>query len=196
MKQNHDIREYKKVLRSKYKAVRDGFSPAVRAGMDEQILLNITKTRQYRDCEVLMTYVSIGSEVDTKKLILTALADGKKTAVPYCIANTRNMDFYIINSLEELKKRSFDVPEPNVQIHEKLEVFSGSLCILPGLAFDKKGYRLGYGGGYYDRFLSKGYNGETAGICYSGCFIDEIKHGRYDVPCDFIITEKGLVNII
>ena len=64
-----------------------------------------------------------------------------------------------------------------------------SLCVVPGMAFDCDGYRLGYGKGYYDRFLS-GYHGVTAGICYSDCIRWKLPRGRFDRPVDILVTDK------
>ena len=185
-----DIRAYKQKLREKYKLIREGMTPEERRKKDNGILQNLLTTTQYKTCKTLLCYVSTAQEVDTHALIEQALEDGKCVAVPYCIAGTRNMDFYLINSLNELSRRTFGVLEPNPECATKLMSFENSICVLPGLAFDYYGYRLGYGGGYYDRFLSGVYHGITLGVCYHSCTMPYLRHGHFDMPSLLIVTEQ------
>jgi 5-formyltetrahydrofolate cyclo-ligase len=191
-KQRFDIRAYKRGLRERYKAARERMTPEERAGKDARILRNLLATPQYRDCATVLCYVSTPQEADTHALIDRALADGKRVAVPYCINGTRDMEFYLIQSRAELRRRTFGVLEPVPGEAELLRDFSRSVCILPGLSFDRAGYRLGYGGGYYDRFLCNRYGGVLLGVCYQGCTRPKLVHGRYDIPCDFVVTEDGV----
>jgi 5-formyltetrahydrofolate cyclo-ligase len=99
------------------------------------------------------------------------------------------MSFYYASSLEELKAGMFNIPEP--MGGEIYRPQNGDVCIVPGLAYDKYGFRLGYGRGFYDRFLS-GFSGVTVGLCYSS-FIDScLPRGKYDVKTDVVLTEKGV----
>lgn len=184
-----DVRQYKKDLRSRYKRVRDAIPPEKKAEKDSKILERLLNLPEYKNCDTLLCYVSMQSEVDTRKLIELSLAAGKRVAVPRCVGNSREMDFYRINSLNELSPRTFGVLEPPESAERLVGDFSRGLCVLPGLVFDMQGYRLGYGGGYYDRFLSSKFSGPTAGICYSECTLTSIKHGRYDVRCGVLVTE-------
>lgn len=157
--------------------------------MDRQITDRICSLYQYREAQTLLCYVSKPIEVDTIPLIQRALADGKQVACPRCVEGTRQMEFYRIHSLDDLEKRTFGVLEPKVPGCEKLTDFTGSLCIVPALMYDLKGYRLGYGGGYYDRFLS-GYDGYKIGITYRRNILRFLHYGRYDIPVDMIVTES------
>ena len=129
-------------------------------------------------------------EVSTIKIIEEAFKDGKKVAVPRCIKDTRDMEFHYINSINELSAGTFSVLEPPADF-PIVEDFTGCLMIVPGMQFDMKGYRIGYGKGYYDRYMSK-FTGISVGICYS----DELKsfmyHGKYDKPVDIIVTDKRI----
>ena len=189
MQKVNDIREYKRSLREKYRARRIAVSGDERKRADSNILSRLTGLSQYKDAKLLLTYVSVNDEADTYELINRALSDGKKVAVPRCVPNTRLMEFYYINSTNELKAGAFGVPEPNPETEELVEDFSDSICIIPGICFDKSGYRLGYGKGYYDRFLCN-YKGSTVGICYSSCVEYKLIHGRYDQKADVVVTEK------
>ncbi|MBS4784487.1 MAG: 5-formyltetrahydrofolate cyclo-ligase [Clostridiales bacterium] len=184
-----DIRAYKNSLRDKAKAMRRGMDPVKKAEMDRQITERICSLYQYREAETLLCYVSKPIEVDTIPLLRRALADGKRVACPRCVEGTKQMEFYLIRSLDDLEKRTFGVPEPRVPGCELLTDFSRSLCIVPALMYDLKGYRLGYGGGYYDRFLAR-YDGYKVGITYRRNILRFLHYGRFDIPVDMIVTES------
>lgn len=156
---------------------------------DAAILARLCDTWQVKKAELVLTYVSTPIEVDTRILIERLLSEGRRVAVPYCIENTRSMNFYVIRSFDDLQKRTFGVLEPVPMQCKKVVDFSGSVCIVPGLAFDRQGYRLGYGKGYYDRFLSR-YSGAMIGVCYRSCMTRRLHRGRFDVACDMIVTEN------
>lgn len=188
--QINNIREYKISLRQKYKAIRLNYTSERKEKLDFDIISRLVRTYQYKNADTILCYVSTPLEVDTHFLIKTALAEGKRVAVPKCNPESISMDFYFINSFDDLEKGTFGVLEP---ILDKCERFTGgnSICIVPGLSFDYAGYRLGYGKGYYDRFLTN-YSQTTIGICYNDCVQQRLFHGRFDVPVDLLITEKYL----
>lgn len=186
-----DIRRVKTELRQNVKQMRMALDPNVKKRMDEAITDTFLRGTSYTRSDVILTYVSTNIEVSTERIILTALNDGKRVACPRCVDGTREMEFYYIDSLDELKPRTFGVREPDA---DRGRLYDGSgypVCIVPGLSFDRWGFRLGYGKGYYDRFLSR-YNGWTVGLCYSECVQYKLPHGRFDRPVDRLITEKYL----
>lgn len=187
----YDIREVKKNLRAKHKEIRNSMAQEEKESLDLRIFDKLVSLSLFRNAKLILTYVSTNIEVDTKRLISYALKQGKRVAVPRCIDNTRLMKFYEITSLDDLEKHTFGVLEPILDRCEPVENFDSSICILPGLAFDKRGYRLGYGKGYYDRFLA-GYYGMCVGLCYHENMEERVPRGRYDRPANYIITEKGL----
>ena len=191
-KQPFDIRVYKRRIRENCKSARKAMLPEQKILNDAAILSHLTSSNHYRNCKTLLCYVSTASEVDTRTLIERALSDGKRVAVPYCIDGTRDLHFYLIGGLHELIPRTFGVLEPVPEKSRKLVDFSASMCIVPGLCFDRAGYRLGYGGGYYDRFLNK-YGGISVGICHHQFLRQHLVRGRYDVACQYIITESGII---
>lgn len=190
----NDIRPMKNALRKQYKDLRLSLSAAEKRRMDEAIADFVRKTPEYRNSQTLLLYVSTLIEVDTRGLILRALKDGKIVAVPRCIDNTREMDFYIIKSLSDLERGSFGVDEPNPEKTEKLTNLKNGLCIVPALSYDKQGYRLGYGKGYYDRFLCR-FGGFVMGICYDSCITDALPHGRFDRNAETIVTQTGVIRV-
>lgn len=189
-----DIREHKNTLRNKYKQIRREMPEEVKKKRDEMILSRLLSLSVYRDCKTLLTYVSTDIEADTIGLIKQAFADGKTVAVPRCVKGTRDMVFYIIRSPDDLERGSFSVMEPIPKRCVRLKKFNGALCIIPALAYDRYGYRLGYGKGYYDRFLSAHKELIRVGIEYCCCMETELMHGRYDVPADILVTEKYVKN--
>ena len=130
-----------------------------------------------------MTYVSLKNEVDTIKLIKHSLEREKKVAVPKCEGNY--IVFYYINNLEDLKEGSFNILEPKA--NQMVKDFNNSICIVPGIAFDKQNNRIGYGKGFYDRFL-KDYKGIKIGLTYKECICDKIDVDENDVKMDKVIV--------
>lgn len=186
--QRFDIRAYKKNIRTRCKQKRLALTQEEKARRDAEILRRLTGQWAVKSADTLLTYVSTPIEVDTLGLIEWALKSGKRVAVPYCVDGTREMRFYLICSAADLRRRTFGVLEPIPERCEELTDFACSVCIVPGLAFDRSGFRLGYGKGYYDRFLSR-YDGPMIGLCYHDCLLRSLRRGRYDVSCATVVTE-------
>lgn len=170
---------------------RRSLAPEAKARSDAKILARLLTVREYQRCSLLLTYVSLPIEVDTLALIDRALADGKQVAVPRCVDGTREMEFYKISGRGDLVPRTFGVLEPVLERCALVEDFSESACVVPALAYDREGFRLGYGAGYYDRFLSF-YAQPKIGLAYTENLRKRLWHGRYDVPVDLIVTESRL----
>lgn len=184
-----DIRQLKTRLRAKYRAIRTEMDPEVRADCDSRIAERVRRLWQYRRARQVLVYVSTPIEVDTRRIISRALADGKRVAVPRCIPDTREMEFYYIGSLDELSPGSFGVDEPEPLEENLVTDLSEGLCLIPAFCYDYAGYRLGYGKGYYDRFLPR-FGGSLIGICYSSCVRRYLPHGRFDRSVELIVTEN------
>ena len=183
-----DIRQYKQSIREESRKRRTEMDGERRRERDEKIANNVRRLHQYPPSSTLLIYVSTPIEIDTKKIIENAWADGKKVAVPRCIPETRLMEFHYISSFDDLKPGSFGVLEPDETL-PIVEDFSGCLMIVPAMQFDIYGFRLGYGKGYYDRYMSR-FTGVSAGLCYSEELRRHMYHGRYDKPVDIIVTDR------
>ena len=131
----------------------------------------------------------MNTEPSTRALIYAAWANGKKVAVPKCSEETTEMTFYYINSMDDVKSGYNGIMEPDPDTCEQVKDYSHGLCIVPGLSFDAEGYRLGYGRGYYDRFL-KHFRGVSVGLCYTSYLKWKLPRGAYDVPVNLIVTEQ------
>lgn len=178
----------KNQLRKKYKAVRREMSIQQRQQLSDRIFQTLINSQMFKNAHTIYAYASINDEVSTDKIINYALELGKKVAVPYCIPNTSNMEFYFIDSMQQLSKGTFGVPEPTPNPDNRAEDKS-ALILVPALAFDRNGYRMGYGKGYYDRYLAY-FTGVKVGLCFSACVSHCILHGCFDSCVNYIITDN------
>lgn len=193
MERPDNIKEYKNTLRLKYKERRRTMTQTRKAQADHRIAARLRSLSSYRRAQTVLTYVSTAIEVDTREIIKRAISDGKRVAVPRCVPGTREMEFYVISGLEELESGTFGVLEPKPDEQKRLSSFENSICIVPALACDRMGFRLGYGGGYYDRFLRL-YPAEKVLVLYKNCLVEHLWHGRFDVGVDRIVTEYFTAN--
>ncbi len=149
----------KEKVRRRALEVRDALAEERRLETSRIIVENLLASEWYRQSEILLSYCSIRSEVDTRELNQRILADRKQLFLPRTEAEEKTMCFYKVEDLKKLKKGNFGVPEPRGSEAVEQVMESGAyskekiLMVMPGVAFDEKGYRLGYGGGFYDRYL-------------------------------------------
>lgn len=181
----------KNTLRRHYKAVRNSIPSDKRVIADAKMYNSFIESEYFSSFSTFLVYVSCGSEVDTYAIIDFALKNKKRVAVPYC--SDTNMFFYEIRSIDDLIDGAFGIPTVDISKATKITDFAGSLCVVPALAFDSNGNRLGYGGGYYDRFLSS-QNIPTIGLCFEECIAEEIPTEIFDMKIDCILTEKQFRN--
>lgn len=182
----------KKELRRAYKSRRKNISGAEKESFDADICRNIINSDAFKAADVILTYYPIGSEINITPIAECALYLGKAVAYPICDTETCTLTFRYVDSLSELVIGSYSIHEPQ----NSAKLFTGAespLCIVPALSVDKQGFRLGYGGGYYDRFLSN-FKGHSVVAVYHSFIADELPRNKYDVPVEFIATERG--NII
>lgn len=146
----------------------------------------------YKQSECIYLYVSYNQEVDTVGIIKYILEDKKRVAVPKVV--DKNMEFHEITSLDQLSEGAFGIQEPTVNklVSEDPEWASSNLMIIPGLAFDKNGSRIGHGGGYYDRYLHKYPDkiGSKIALAYDFQVLEHIDIESYDEKIDGIITDE------
>ncbi|MBQ7835398.1 MAG: 5-formyltetrahydrofolate cyclo-ligase [Ruminiclostridium sp.] len=176
----------KKELRKELLSRRRNMDKAYKQSCDNLIYHKLIGCAEIIAADTVLTYISTEIEVDTVKFIETMLKKGKTVAVPRC--EGKNMRFIRINGFDSLKKGAFGILEPVG--NDEVTDFKSSVCITPALSFNRDGYRLGYGGGYYDRF-SADYSGIMIGICYED-FVDEIPVEEFDRPVSILITDKEM----
>lgn len=184
-----NIKERKKELRTYYKKLRTECPRNIKRELDNQITQKFLSLEEYKKCDVLFAFVSMPIECDTSQIIDNALLSNKRVALPKCKNKSGIMDFYFINSKDDLKRGMYSIFEPDADKCELVTDISHGLCIVPGLCFDFQGYRLGFGKGYYDRFLND-FRGTSVGICYSRYVEKSLPHGIFDKCTDILVTEK------
>ena len=143
----------------------------------------------YREARVIYPYLAYNQEIVTTPLIVRAWMDGKEIAVPKCYEDNR-MEFHRITSFEEVALGFKDIPEPKGgEIVEDKEV----LILMPGIAFDRDFGRIGYGGGYYDRYLDRKQDCRFTKVAFAYDFqmLDHIDMEPHDYRVDAIITKEG-----
>ena len=142
----------KAALRRALLAKREGLPH--REAKSREIRRQVLELPQFHRAKALLLYLSMGSEVDTWGIFEQALAAGKEVFAPRCLDKQGHMAFYRVDSREDLVAGAFGLLEPDPARCPLWQGESGALCLVPGLAFDEEGFRLGYGKGYYDRFLT------------------------------------------
>lgn len=190
-------------LRKELLARREALGAAARVAADERIARAVQEWAGFQEASLVLAYVSVGAEVDTRALIAAALAQGKQVAVPRCMPGARLMEWHLVQGsdwLEGLKFSAFGIPEPAENPDTLLEAFPASaLALVPGLAFDRAGFRIGYGGGYYDRFLAP-FPGRALGLVRDGFLMESLTaHGAvdaHDLPVPCLATEAGVISVM
>lgn len=182
----------KSELRKEYKIIRKNVQNKVEK--DKLINKYLLNFELFDKCNQVLFYAALDDEVNLDLSVKKSLEKGKKVALPVCIDNRGKMQYYYIRSFDDIEVGAFGVREPKVDFCKPLDSFSNAICIVPAIAFDKSGYRLGYGKGYYDRFLSK-FNGISIGVSYDECIAQKICADSFDIPVDYIITQSGVLSI-
>ena len=183
----------KRRLREERLAARETLSEQERCVLDDCITQKLLETPEYAEAATVLTYVSVSSEVSTRMFIEGALRDGKKVAVPRCLPG-HCLEFVAITSLDQLIAAPFGLLEPPKELPALTEEqMDASICIVPALLVDIKGYRLGYGAGFYDRFLST-YPGKKICLAYQQNLRQTmLPHTAFDVAVDMVITESEVL---
>lgn len=184
----------KNTLREHYKKLRRGMQPDEKNSKDAEVADRVLSLDEYKKCSRVLVYVATDIEVGTKRIIEQSFKLDKTVLAPRCVANTNKMDFYVIKSFDDLKSGSFGILEPDEKC-EKIEHFEATdCCFVPALSYDKNGYRLGFGKGFYDRFLER-FCGKTIGLCYHSCVADKLPYFQHDKAVDLIVTDEDVINI-
>ena len=191
--------ETKALIRKRMLAFRDAMPPSERALKSRRIAELVMGHPAYRRAECLLCYAGYKSEADTFFLMGQALKEGKAVYCPKVVEAVpakHQMEFYRIRSLEELEPGYRGIPEPPVSpdrlFTQTGETGENNLMILPGSVFDKNGNRIGYGGGYYDRYLETHTGIVRMGICFDFQVAETVPVDRYDWKMDMVITENGI----
>lgn len=184
----------KRSLRREFKELRRSMSRYDKRYADSEIARRFLESDVYAENDKLLCYISSEIEVDTYLIIERALSDGKQVYAPKCMSGN-DMRFIRISSFNDLHKGAYGILEPDDTEKDVQEYIGGSaLCVVPGLSFDISGGRLGYGMGFYDRFLSQNAQLYTVGLCYDSCIMDSLPLEETDKRVTKIITEVKTID--
>ena len=178
-------REEKALLRKKWSNIRNNIEN--REQKSREICKNALRHPAVLKAETVFVYISFKSEPDTKFFIDELLRQNKRVAVPLCDVKTHTMEAVLLEDINGLKTGAYGILEPD-KTWQRISKSEIDVIIVPALAFDKDGYRLGYGAGYYDRFL-KGFGGYAIGFAFSDCIAGRLPREKTDMKIDEIITE-------
>lgn len=176
----------KKELRRALRELRDSIEEKNRLVFSERICNSCLSLPEYKNADTVLLYFASGSEADLVILAKNALAAGKIVGYPR-VEGKGQMSFYRVFSLSQLEAGYYGIREPKNDAPPC--PIAGAVCFVPAIAFDKRGYRLGYGGGFYDRFLEN-FKGVSVGITYEETLHECLPTETHDKKTDYIITEK------
>ncbi|MBC5630983.1 5-formyltetrahydrofolate cyclo-ligase [Clostridium sp. NSJ-6] len=185
----------KKIIRKSVLKLRRNIKDEERGVWDKSIFDLLVNSKIYKDAQSIFIYVSCKDEVDTKEIIDYSLKNDKAIYVPKINIEDKTMKAIRIHSLNELYVNKYGILEPNIVDKNYIDS-DFDLIVLPGIAFDKVGNRIGYGGGYYDKYLSVlECRINKVALAYGFQVLDNIEYEDHDIRVDYIITNKQLITI-
>ncbi|NMB25653.1 MAG: 5-formyltetrahydrofolate cyclo-ligase [Firmicutes bacterium] len=182
----------KDVMRKQVLALRNGLPQAKRQRFSHDIMERFFDLEVVQEATTIMLFLAFGSEVDTWLLLERGVELGKLVVAPICLPATKELALYPINSRAEAVPGHWGILEPS-RIGEAILPEDLDVVVVPGLAFDGTGRRIGYGGGYYDRFLPKADCACKVGVCFDVQLVERVPSASHDVPVDVVITEKRVI---
>lgn len=185
-----DVQQKKSTLRRELAAVERGLTAAEKQASDAAIIRHVLSAEEYRLARTVFVFVGRGREIDTMPLLRQILADGKRLCVPLCTA-PGIMECRRVQDLSVLKPGAYGIPEPPTDAPEVART-DIDLAIVPCAGASPEGWRLGRGGGYYDRFLA-GYAGRALLLCRRVLLRPDIPRQSHDIRIPAVITEQGRV---
>ncbi len=173
----------KKALRKAIWEQKRAMTPAQIEEKSEALRGLFTESEAYRAAKTIYGYLPYNQEVRTVPMLEQALRDGKRVAVPKCYGD--EMRFIYMTDLTRVEKGYAGIPEPIAD--EPVADDETALVLMPGMAFDPQGHRIGYGGGFYDKFLAKEPNHPTLALCYDFQMLPHLDTEEFDIPVDAVI---------
>ncbi len=185
----------KDAIRKQVLGIRNKLSDEEVSSLSEGIFLQLRKNSFFKDSTNVMVYLDFKHEVKTDIIIDYCLGNNKKVYVPICIPETHELCISRITSLDQLQAGHYGIREP---LPEHIRLSDSSLLdlvLVPGVAFDASGNRIGFGAGYYDRFLKRlRPDAVKAALAYSFQVVEHVPFDEYDIPADYIVTENNTIN--
>lgn len=178
-------------IRQKNKKIRAGMTAEEVLKKSSMAANAFLTSNFYKDAKQIMIYMRLGNETDTADIIRNAFADGKLLVFPVTELKTGIITPFYADEKTSFKKGSFSVFEPDGT--KKADMTKTDVIIVPGIAFDKSGGRIGFGKGCYDRLL-KNTDAIKIGYCYGFQICEHVPCKEHDVKMDFLITENGITD--
>lgn len=174
----------KKALRKRIREQKRAMTEEAIASASDRLAQQFFATDHYKNASVIYGYLPYNQEVRTVPILIQALRDGKKVAVPKVYGDT--MRFIYLNDLSQVAPSDMGIPEPIAD--EPVAEEPSALVLMPGLAFDRNGNRMGYGGGFYDKFLAEEPTHPTVALCYAFQLVEKIPTDDNDIPVDLVLV--------
>jgi 5-formyltetrahydrofolate cyclo-ligase len=187
----------KKILREKVLQKRADLSPKNIIEYSDIIAEKLYKMDSYKEAKTIMSFISFDSEVNTHEIIKRSISHNKSIVVPITIPKTKELKVSEVLDFSELELGYYNILTPKKKYIRFIDPSTIDLILVPGVVFARNGYRVGYGGGYYDRFLSKFEKKvDKIGLAFDLQVTDEVPTDSFDIPVDLIITEKEIINCL
>jgi 5-formyltetrahydrofolate cyclo-ligase len=185
-----DLQRTKPSLRRRILGRRDAMDPCSRTDLSRAIVRDIVETSVYRRSDTVMAYASFGSELQTDEFMRHVLHQGKILLLPRVNLQKGSLDLYRVR---DLRVGTWGIREPRPDRCVRVDPHAIDFVLVPGLAFDARGGRLGYGGGFYDKLLAHGLS--PCAWLVAGAFksqmVEKVPVDGHDVPMDVVVTENG-----
>ncbi|MGD6991415.1 5-formyltetrahydrofolate cyclo-ligase [Sutcliffiella horikoshii] len=185
----------KSVLREEMKKILGEIDGSSYAAKSKAIHDKLFASKEWQHAQAIGVTISRFPEVDTEAIIMRAWEEEKRVAVPKCFPSTKSMEFYFLENFNQLETVYFGLKEPILSEVELCPKNMLELVLVPGLIFDEKGYRIGFGGGYYDRFLVN-YMGSKVSLAFSQQLVKNVPTDHYDIPVHKIVTNEVVYDCI
>ena len=178
-------------MRRHYLELRKSRPQELLRSASDAICTRVLSLPQLADCKTVMLYISFGAEADTHVLAEKLIAQGKTVCAPRCDARSLSMTPYCFDGISSLREGAYGILEPEPT--KPAELCEIDCVLVPGCVFGRNFHRIGYGKGYYDRFLRRLHHALKIGLCYDFCLTERVAAEPLDVPMDMIVTENEVL---
>lgn len=187
-----NLNQHKKILRKKIISRRKSLSAEERKIFSHEIIKKFLATEIYKNSSSIMAYISMSDEVQLQEFFADAFNKEKILAIPFIIER-KIIKPVILKNFDSLEVGEFGILTVKENLREFIDEKNFDCVIVPGVAFDVQGKRLGMGGGYYDKFLKLATNAKKISLAFDCQIVENIPTEPHDMPVDLIITEKRLL---
>jgi 5-formyltetrahydrofolate cyclo-ligase len=188
------LRERKQELRDAALRRRRSIARGKLDALSKHVEENLLSLKEYKDAKLVISYCAKDDEVQTRHIIERALAEGKRFAVIATDVHSKTLSFHEITSFQDdLAPGAFGILEPKPGKTTQVSIEDADVVLVPLVAWDEKGHRLGYGAGYFDRALVGAGRATKVGLALESQRLAHIPESRHDIPLDVIVTERRVV---